>query len=435
MRAKYSGPETAAAKRNFPFTTRSVHREFISSLAVIKKAAALANAAGGKLPSLVARSIARAADEIISGRLDHEFSLPALQGGAGTSINMNVNEVIAGRATQILKRKAAVHPNDHVNLSQSTNDVNPSALRIAGLNLLGTVLLESRGLAAALADKAKEYKDLRKLGRTHLQDAVPTTLGAEFAAYAASVERDIRRLEEVRPFLLELNLGGTAIGNSLNASPRYIREVYKHLRSLTGLRVKPAPNLMAQTSSQTDFVMLSQSLTALGIDLSRIANDLRLLASGPRGGLGEIELSPLQSGSSIMPGKVNPVLPEAVNQLYFMLSGNNETIQQAAQAAQLELGVMGPIIADRLLESLTATAEVVRQFTDKCVKTLRANTQTCHRWLEAANALATLLTPRLGYDAVSAAVKQAQAEGKTLREVVLARKLLTASEFDFLTRV
>jgi aspartate ammonia-lyase len=284
---------------------------------------------------------------------------------------MNVNEVIANRASELLRRHkkdvAVIHPLDQVNRSQSTNDVNPSALKVASVRLVNRLLEVVDNMISVCDANGRRFKDVYKLGRTHLQDAVPTTLGAEFKAYADILRRDRQRLKEVVPYLLELNLGGTAIGNSINASPKYIRYVYQELRQLTKLQWKPALNFMAQTSSQTDFVMLSQSLTLLLMDASKVANDLRLLSSGPQGGLGEISLPELQEGSSIMPGKVNPVLPEAVNQLFFWGTGNDFTIRQAAAASQLELGVMSPIIADNLIRSLKLSIEVLSKFTSDCL--------------------------------------------------------------------
>jgi len=431
MRKKYYGEQTEKALRNFPFSAEPVSFALIGAIAEIKKAAAEANFRDSGLDSRRKTAIIRACDEILAGEFNDQFRLPALQGGAGTSIHMNVNEVIACRATEILgKAGAAVHPIDHVNRSQSTNDVLPSALKIAAVRLVRGLLDALDILVAAFEKKSIEFKDVLKLGRTHLQDAVPTTLGAEFRAYAEIIKRDRQRIKQVIPYLLELNLGGTAIGNSINASPKYIRAVYQALQKNTKLRFRPAANLMSQTSSQADFVMLSQALTLLAMDASKIANDIRLLASGPKGGLGEIILRELQKGSSIMPGKVNPVLPETVNQLFFWVSGNDICIQHAAQASQLELGVMGPTIADSLIMSLKLTAEVLRKFAVDCVLKIKADKARCKELLERSTAYATLLNPHLGYDRVAGLVKETIRSGRTLRGLAVERKLLNDKEFE-----
>ena len=428
----YYGPQTKAALKNFPFSIPPLPFELIAALVEIKQAAARANRQAGLLDSRRAGAIARACAEILAGKHDSQFPVPSLQGGAGTSINMNVNEVIAGRAAEILKR--SVHPNDHVNKSQSTNDVNPSALKIAAIRLTREFLLAGDCLVLELKKKAREFRNALKLGRTHLQDAVPTTLGAEFSSYAAVAARNQSRVREVLPYLRELNLGGTAIGDCLNAPPKYRRAVYRELKKITKLALRPAGNLMSQTSSQADFVMLSAVLEIFTLDLSKIASDLRLLSSGPRGGFGEIKLKELQPGSSIMPGKINPVLPEAANQLHYLVYGNHSSIVQAARDSQLELGVMGPIIADRLIESLKLTAQVCRQFARECVAPLSANIKVCREHLEQGTAYSTLLTPLLGYDAVSRAVKEALKTGKTLRQAIIDKGLLTQKQFDDIVR-
>lgn len=437
LRKKYYGPQTEKALKNFAFDVYRVHKEFIAALVEIKKAAAIANFAAGNFNRDIKNATLKACDEILAGKFKEQFPLKALQGGAGTSINMNVNEVIAARATEILQkagRKTVVHPNDHVNRSQSTNDVNPSAIKIASIRLTQDLQRTLAGLVKALDLKAKAFKLVVKLGRTHLQDAVPTTLGAEFASYAAIIRWHQEKINRVVAYCQELSLGGTAVGNSINASPRYIKRVYVELNSITGQKFHPAKNLMSQTSSQTDFLAMSQAVTALCVDLSKIASDLRLMSSGPKGGLGEITLAELQKGSSIMPGKVNPVMPETVNQLYYMISGNNLTIEHSAHAAQMELGVMFPLIADRLLQTLKLTSEVVEQFTKLCVTKIKANPKRCKELLEQSTAYATLLTPRLGYDIMTEAVKAAVATGKTLREIVVQQKLLSNKEFDAIVK-
>jgi len=433
MQKKYYGEQTQKAIKNFPFHVYRVHSEFIMALAMIKRSAAIANCEAGNFNQSIKAAIVKACDEILAGKMPDQFPLRALQGGAGTSINMNVNEVVAARATEMLEKqgkKIVVHPNDHVNRSMSTNDANPSAIKIASIFLTRDLQKTTAILANALEAKAKAYKNIIKLGRTHLQDAVPTTLGAVFASYAAIIRWHQEKINRVISYMQELNLGGTALGNSINASPKYIKAVYRELNKLTKQNFHPAKNLMSQTSSQTDFLAISQAVTALCVDLSKIANDLRLLSSGPRGGIGEITLLELQKGSSIMPGKVNPVLPETVNQLYFLISGNNLTIEHAAAAAQFELGVMFPTIADRLLQSLKLTSEVIEQFVKVCINKIKANPKRCKELLEKSMAYATLFTPHLGYDKISDIVKEAVKTEKTFREVVLEKKLMTNKEFE-----
>ncbi len=434
----YRGGQTAKAIKNFPFSFRYSQREFIYAIVEIKKSAAIGHVLAGELGSERGQAIVKACDEILSGKHLDSFVLSAFQGGAGTSNHMNANEVIALRATEILaernKAKIAVHPNDHVNMSHSTNDVMPSALRISAVRMIDKLLSTLDVLILALEKKAKEFAHIKKLGRTHLQDAVPITLGQEFSAYAQYLKRGEHRIKYARESMLELNLGGSAVGNSINVSPKYMVKLYQQLKHITGLPFRPTKHLMAGTSSNSDFVALSQSLTALCVDLSKIANDLRLLSSGPKGGFGEIVLPALAPGSSIMPGKVNPILPEAINQLYFLVSGNNLTIEHAAEAAQLELGVMLPVVTDRLLESLKLMNELLSVFTKKCVVGIKANLKRCNELLENSLAYATLLSPEIGYDNVSMVVKYALANGKTLREAVLEKKLLTAQKFDQLTK-
>jgi aspartate ammonia-lyase len=437
MDKKYYGTQTEKAIKNFPFSFRKTPRELLYAVAEIKKATAIAHAAAGELDRVRAGAIRAACDEILRGKFDDQFVLPAFQGGMGTSNHMNVNEVVASRANEILERQGkliTVHPNDHVNMSHSTNDVMPSALKIAVIRLADALDETLDVLIIAFEKKAWKFRNIAKLGRTHMQDAVPMTLGDEFAAYAECVKRGKQRIARARTELLELNLGGSAVGNSINASPKYRKFLYRELRKVTALELQPAKNLISQTGSATDFVAISQALTCLCVDLSKIAGDFRILSSGPKGGIAEITLPELQPGSSIMPGKVNPVLPEALSQLYYLVSGNNLTIEQAAHGAQLELAVMLPVISDRLIESLKLANEMIRQFGKKCVAIVVANRKQIRELLERSTAYATLLNPVIGYDAAAAAVKESLATGKTLREVVIAKKLLREKEFDALTR-
>ena len=429
----YFGEETEKALKNFPFSTHKTRMEFILAIVEIKKITAIANYKTGNISLEIKNAIIKVCDEILRGEHNDQFIVSHFQGGAGTANHMNVNEVIANRATVLLKNKTKVHPNNHVNCGQSTNDVNPSALKISSLYLLKDLDEKLSSLVLSLEKKSKEFKNIDKLARTHLQDAVPTTLGAEFSAYAENLKRYKAQIKMAKDLCRVLNLGGTAIGNSINASSSYIREVYKELNNSTKEKFSKAKNMMAKTSSQTDFLIISQTITALCVDLSKIASDLRFMSSGPHGGIGEIILPELQKGSSIMPGKVNPVIPEAVNQLYYLVSGNNLSIEKAAEGSQMELGVMLPTIVDKLLESIKFTGEVINQFDKLCISGIKADPKKCKYFLEISTAYATLLVPRLGYDLVSEIVKKSIASGKTLREVVVGEKHLSESEFDKIT--
>lgn len=420
---KYYGYQTELAIGNFPFDSYPrVDLDFIYAICDIKEAAAIGHKAVGEIKSEVANAIIKACYQLRAGEFNSQFILPGLQGGAGTSLHMNVNEVIASRATEIIKDNGGnitVRPNDDVNLGQSTNDVGPSALKLASIRLVEHFLKTLDLAVDAFGKKANEFKEIPKLGRTHLQDAVPTTLGAIFKSYGDTIRRGRTRLEGVLPYLYELNLGGTAIGNSVNATAKYIKEDYIALRRVTGIsNLKPAKNLMSQTSGQSDFLMLAQTLTSITLDFSKIANDLRLLSSGPSGGIAEIKLKGLQPGSSIMPGKVNPVMPETVNQLYFLVSGNGLAVEHAVHAAQLELGVMVPIMADRIINSLKIADDVIGAFVNECVIHIEADEQRCRELLEKSTAYATALTPILGYEKVSKMVKEAKHKGSNLADLL-----------------
>lgn len=403
------------------------------ALAQIKKAAAMANFDAGNISRDFKNAIVRAADEVLEGKMADQFPLPALMGGAGTSIHMNMNEVLAARATEILEKagqKKLVHPNDHVNRSQSTNDVNPSAVKVAAVPLLQKLSVVLKELSESFDQKAKQYKNVIKLARTHLQDAVPITLGEELGSYAEVIKQHSFEIDRVTSVATILNLGGTAAGNSVNASPKYRAAVYKHLNKITKQNFKPGSNLIPLTNSSGYFLIISQAVNAMCVDVSKIASDVRLMSSGPRGGLGEITLQELQSGSSIMPGKVNPVMPETVNNMYYWVSGNNLSIELAAGGAQLDLAVMVPTIADKLIQSIKISAQVLEAFNKKCVASLKANPKRCKELLEKSTAYSTLLTPILGYEKMSEVVKETVKSGKTLREVICGEKLLSNKEFD-----
>lgn len=422
------GKQTKAAIENFPFDYPLAHLEFYHAMVMIKKAAATANFKAGKLTLEKSKKIVEACDEILKGKYDDQFVVKGLHGGAGTSVNMNVNEVIANLS--------GTHPNDDVNSSQSTNDVNPSALKIASIKIAERLLKSLEYLIKTIEGRVGEFNTVRKLARTHMQDAVPTTLGDEFQAYADIIRRDKKRIEDSLSYLYELNLGGTAIGNSINAPKIYIETVYPELKKITGIKqLKPLENLMSGTSSDTDFCQLSSAVNLLCLDISKIANDLRFLSSGPRGGIGEISFLEMQQGSSIMPGKVNPIICETMNQIYFQVDGRNTTIHHAAEGAHLELGVMLPAIADSLITMLKIVDSGLKLFADRGIKKIIVNKERCLELLEQSTAYATLLTPKLGYDTVSKIVKEAISRGKTLREVVLEKRLLTEEEFEKLITI
>lgn len=427
---RYYGQETAKALKNFDLGTHETEKDFILAIVTLKKAAALANYTAGEINLPVQNAIIYACNEILEGKHDREFLISYLQGGAGTATHVNVNEVIASLATEFLENKTKVHPNNDVNRGQSTNDVNPSALRIALVPLLEGLEKKLFEITKTFEKKSKQFKRVYKLGRTHLQDAVPTTLGSEFLAYSINLSKHKAQIKSARNVCLTLNMGGTAIGNSINASPIYLKEIYREIKKLTGRNFVKAKNLMAHTSSQTDFLFISQTLVALTLELSKIANDLRFMSSGPNGGIGEITLPELQNGSTIMPGKVNPVMAEAVNQLYYIVSGNNLMIEKAAEHSQMELGVMLPVIVEKLIESTKLTIRVIEKFDKLCVSGIEANIERCRELLEKSSAYATLLVPRLGYDEVSAIVKESVRTGRSLRDIAISKKYLTEKEFD-----
>lgn len=417
------GPQTKASLENFPFDYHTVMLEFVYAMVQIKRAAARANLKAGKIDKKISDKMVFACDEILKGKYDDQFVVSAHHGGAGTSVNMCVNEVIG--------TLAEAHPNDHVNSSQSTNDVNPSALKIASIKLSEKLLKSLEYLVSVMDAKSKEYKDVRKLARTHIQDAVPTTLGAEFGSYRDILKRDKKRIEDALNYFYELNMGGTAIGNKINAPEKYISEFYKEIRQVTGIgKLVPAGNMMSQTSSDSDFCFLSTAINILCLDISKMSIDFRFMASGPKGGIGEISFKELQPGSSIMPGKVNPVIAETMNQTYYIVSGKNLSIHQAAEASHLELGIMLPVIADSLITILKLVETALRLFADRGINNIIVNSERCLEHLEKSTAYSTLLTPRLGYDAVSKVVKESVKTGKTLREIILEKKLLTVNELE-----
>ncbi len=420
------GAQTARAAANFRISGIPLSKfpSLLRCLARIKRAAAEANVEIGDLRPDVGDAIAEACDEIVDGRHLEHFCVDMFQGGAGTSTNMNMNEVLANRALQILGhppgRYDVIHPNDHVNRSQSTNDVYPTALRMAIRKDSKSLRSALERLAQAFEDKGAEFADVLKLGRTQLQDAVPMTLGQEFGAYATTIREDLLRLDESTRLLSEVNLGGTAIGTGIAAAPEFRRAVFERLEAM-GEDVVPAENLIEASWDAGAFVTFSGTLKRVAIKLSKIANDLRLLSSGPRGGLGEIHLPAVQAGSSIMPGKINPVIPEIVNQVCFQVIGQDMTVTMAAEAGQLQLNAMEPIIGFNLLWSLDLLRNVVETFATLCVGGIRADEARCRRNLDESTALATALIPAIGYDVAARLAKDSLSSGRTVRQLYAER--------------
>jgi fumarate hydratase class II len=431
----YYGPQTQRARENFPVSGRGIPVALVHALGYIKAAGARANAALNLLLADMATAIDAAADEVAQGKHDGQFVVDVFQTGSGTSSNMNANEVIAKRANEQLtgKRdgKKPVHPNDHVNLGQSSNDIFPTAIHLAALLQIRDELTPAlTELHTALAAKAKEFDGVVKLGRTHLQDATPVTLGQEFAGYARMVERGRQRLDEVRPALEEVALGGTAVGTGINSHPEFARCALAELNKHTGTNLRLAPNYFEALGSRHAVVFASGALKTIACDLMKIANDLRLLSSGPRSGIGEIALPELQPGSSIMPGKVNPVIPEAVCQVAARVIGNDSAITVGGQSGLLELNVMMPMMADALLESIRLLANVTRLLAGRCVTGIESRPERCRELVERSLALATALVPRIGYDAAAKISQTAHRENKTLREVALRDSGLNDEELD-----
>jgi fumarate hydratase, class II len=416
------GAQTQRAVQNFPISGLKPWRAFIWSMALIKRAAADVNRDLGLLDPALANAIAQAAAEVMEGRWDDQFVVDPFQAGAGTSHNMNANEVIANRATQILGGNPGeykVNPNDHVNMSQSTNDTIPTAIRLGSLWRLDELLSAIDGLAAALSQKSVEFDDIVKSGRTHLQDAVPVRLGQEFSGYAKAVARDGERIRRAADGLRRMPIGGTATGTGLNAHPEYHTRMVERLSEISSLQLHESDNLFEGMQSLADAVDFSASMRTLAVTLVRIANDFRLLASGPSTGLDELRLPPVQPGSSIMPGKVNPVLAEMLDMAMFHVIGDDTTVSLAAQAGQLELNVMMPILAHNLFEMMQVIIGSVRAFTEKCVLGLKANREKAEGWLARNAIVVTALNPLIGYSAGAALVKEALARGLTIQEVAL----------------
>jgi aspartate ammonia-lyase len=430
----YYGVQTMRAVENFPISGLRAPADLVTATILVKKAAAEANASLGRLDADVARAIAAAADEILAGRLRDQFVVDVYQAGAGTSHNMNANEVLANRAAELLGeprgKYTRVHPNDHVNMGQSTNDVFPTATRLALLAGSGPLVLAAHELAEGLTRKGAEFAHVLKTGRTHLQDAVPMTFGQEFGGWAACIERGADDVAVTSRQLEELNIGATAIGTGLNAGADFRRLVLSHLAHETQLPLRPAVNLFRVTQSMGDVLAYSGAMRRLAVELGKVASDLRLLAMGPRAGLSEITLPAVQPGSSIMPGKVNPSVPEMVNQVVFQAIGCDTTVAMACEAGQLELNVMMPVIAWNTLHVSTILREAMRALQARCIEGLTANEARARELLERSTATATALSPHIGYAATAEIAKESVTTGKTIREIVLERGLLDAAKLD-----
>ncbi|MDO5733981.1 MAG: aspartate ammonia-lyase [Eubacteriales bacterium] len=430
----YYGVQSLRAKINFPITGQSLRKEQIEGLALIKQAAAQTNLKFARLDQKKAEAIEKTCQEILAGKLHEAFITDPIQGGAGTSANMNANEVIANRAGELLGAElgsyAEVHPNDHVNLGQSTNDVYPTSGKIAALKLLDTALPKLEDLAKALAQKAEEFDDVIKVGRTQLQDAVPIRLGQEFAAYAKAVRRGIEQIKTAREGIYTINMGATAIGTGITASKEYLEEIVPTLAKLSGYPFVQADDLVDGTQHIDVFVDLSAALKQCSIALSKCANDLRLMSMGPRAGLGEIHLPARQNGSSIMPGKINPVLPEVVSQVCYAICGNDMTITMAAEGGQLELNPFEPVLFYKLFESIEALGNVAETFRIHCVEGITANRERCQYLLDNSLATITALAPIIGYTHTAAIAEEAMAKGETIAEILAEQKDLEHLNFE-----
>lgn len=430
----YYGVQSLRAAENFRITGLFMHPEIINSLAYIKKAAAMTNSEIGILDKRIAYAIIKACDEILEGKLHEEFIVDPIQGGAGTSLNMNANEVIANRAIEILGGEkgdySIVHPNDHVNYGQSTNDVIPTAGKMTSLKLLDNLERELNRLYDAFCEKAEEFDHVIKMGRTQMQDAVPIRLGQEFRAYSVAVQRAIKRINRAKDDMKELNMGGTAIGTGINADIDYLKTIVPNLAKISGMDLVQADDLIDATQNLDPFVAVSGAVKASAVTLSKIANDLRLMSSGPRTGFGEINLPAKQNGSSIMPGKINPVIPEVVNQVAFNIIGNDVTITMAAEAGQLELNAFEPIIFYNLFQSIDTLAYAVDTFVDNCVKGITANEDRCKDLVENSVGIITALCPHVGYTEAAKIAKEAISTGESVRTLILRDGLLNAEELE-----
>ncbi|HEX6314545.1 MAG TPA: aspartate ammonia-lyase [Gemmatimonadaceae bacterium] len=428
------GVQTQRAVQNFPISGLRPLKPFVVAQVWIKKAAALTHRETGRLQAPMADAIVAAADEVLSGRHDAQFVVDPYQAGAGTSHNMNVNEVLANRANELLGGTRGtyqpVHPNDHVNMAQSTNDTIPTAIRLACLAELPALVAAFESLRDAFAGKGRDFDGIVKAGRTHLQDAMPIRLGQEFAAYARTLDRGLRRVVEAADYLRDLGIGGSAVGTGVTVEPEYPALMNKHLRAISGLDVRVGEDRVQLMQSMGDPAGFSAAIRVLALDLSKMVSDLRLMVMGPRTGIDEIRLPAVQPGSSIMPGKINPSIPEMVNQVCFQVVGCDTTVSMAAEHGQLELNVMMPVIAHNILFSMRILTNAARVLDEKCVRGIEANQQMCEYWVERSAALATALAPQIGYAASAELSKRSVKEGVLIRDLVKREHVLPDSEVD-----
>lgn len=430
----YYGVQTMRAVKNFHITGERLDPDFIKALATVKKAAALANMETGRLNAIVGKALTRAADEIIDGQWLDQFPVDPIQGGAGTSINMNMNEVLCNRALEILGKPKGrydiISPNNHANMAQSTNDVFPTSIKVC-LAAKGKALASTlRTLEFWLDEKADEFRDVLKMGRTHLQDAVPITLGQEMAAYASAVRRARRRIEKSLDDVHVVNMGGTAVGTGLNAEPEYSKLAAAKLSELTGEMFVTARNMIDATNNTDVFADVSGSMKSAALVLIKMANDIRLMASGPRCGLHELNVPPRQPGSSIMPGKVNPVIAEVLDQTCYQVIGNDMAITLGVENGQFELNVMEPVMAFNLFHSMDYLTNAVQTFVDYLLKDLQANTDGCRHWVDRSVGVITALLPHIGYEEAAMLAKEAYSTGRPVRDIILAHGTLTKEQLD-----
>lgn len=428
----YYGVQSMRAATNFQITHRPLHPVLIDSIVMVKKAAAITNEKSGKLNRQIAQAIIQACDEILDGSFRDQFIVDAIQGGAGTSANMNANEVIANRAIEILGGTkgdySIVHPNDHVNMSQSTNDVIPTAGKITVLKLLPQTIKELEKLEKAMEEKEAEFDDIIKMGRTQLQDAVPMRLGQSFGAFAHVLKRDIKRLKNVMDEMKVLNIGATAIGTAINVDSYYLSNISYELSKVTEISLKQADDLIDATQNLDGFVSVSGVLKTCAVDISKISNDLRLMSSGPRTGLSEINLPARQNGSSIMPGKINPVIPEVVSQVAYLIIGHDYTITMAAEAGQLELNAFEPVLFHHLFESIDTLKEAAATLTKHCITGITANKEQCEEYIEKSVGISTALCPYIGYAKSAEIAKKSLKTGISVKDLVLQEGLLKEEE-------
>lgn len=430
----YYGVQTARALQNFPITNMTMHKEMVRALAVVKKSAALANLAVGKLDENIAHAIAKAADDILAGNLLDQFPVDPIQGGAGTSMNMNANEVIANRALEFIGEEkgtySVISPNSHVNMAQSTNDAFPTAIHIATVVTLGKLISAMELMKESFERKAKEFDHIVKMGRTHLQDAIPVRLGQEFGSHATVIARDIVRIKRAKQDLFEVNIGATAIGTGLNADVHYMEHAVKNIAEFTGYPFVNTKNLIDGTQNTDVYVQTSSVLKIAMVNISKIANDLRLMASGPKAGFSEIRLPERQPGSSIMPGKVNPVMPEVINQIAFQVIGNDMTITMASEAGQFELNVMEPVLVHNLLQSIEIMTNGFTVFTKYCIDGIEPNESKMLNYVETSIGVVTALAPHLGYERSSQIAREALQTSMSVRDLCLAHGYFTVAQLD-----